>query len=108
MGQDSGDPLVGRETVYWIDCSVCGPDDGATPPTFASETELWAALLRPDKNCWVRRDDGRVLCPLHRRVAACEELGHALLPWTEHPLDDELQWRFCRRCGSEFEQRSAR
>ncbi len=76
------------------------------PPTFATLRELWADLLDYEQRGWVLRDDGRVLCPIHAQVAQCDERGHVVGPWTEHPLDDEIDWRYCQRCGSEFEQRS--
>jgi len=104
---DDSDPRVHRETYVWIECTVCGPDSEDTSPRFASEVEMWDELLRPSLNGWIRLDDGRVLCPIHRGVAECDLDGHQMTPWTEHPLDDELDWRYCRRCGASFEQRLA-
>jgi hypothetical protein len=66
---------------------------------------MWQSLLHPDESGWIRLDDGRVLCPAHRRVAACDRDHHVMLPWHEHPLDDGLAWRYCKRCGGQFEQR---
>jgi hypothetical protein len=105
--EDEGDPRVRRETYCWIDCTICGPDREPAPPRFSSEIELWAHLLRPSIDGWIRLDDGRILCPSHRRVAECELDGHELTAWTEHPLDEELDWRYCLRCGAGFEQRIA-
>jgi hypothetical protein len=107
MSDEIGDPRIQSETFYWIECTVCGPDGEIAPPRFASEVELWSELLRPSRHGWIRLDDGRILCPNHRRVAECDLDGHQMTPWTEHPLDDELDWRFCRRCGARFEQRIA-
>ena len=97
------DPRIGVRTVYWIECTVCGPDGDALER--ASEGALWAELLGPCGEGWVRLDDGRILCPAHYRACRCQEHGHLVSPWTEHPLDDELEWRYCQRCGTRFEQR---
>lgn len=108
MEPEPQDPRVMSETHYWIDCSVCGPAAEPPAPRFTSEAELWRQLLSPSEHGWVRRDDGRILCPAHRRVALCDEGDHEMTRWIEHPLDDELDWRFCRRCGAQFEQRIVR
>ena len=105
MIYESRDHRVRSETTFWIDCSACGPDAAPAPPRFRSENELWDALLHPDDDGWIRRDDGRILCPVHRRIAECDEHGHVLSSWTTHPLDDGLEWRSCSRCGAEFAQR---
>jgi hypothetical protein len=103
---DNSDPRIHCETYFWIECTICGPDSETAPPRFANEIELWNHLLQPSIDGWIRLDDGRILCPIHRRVAECELEGHQMKPWTEHPLDDELDWRYCRRCGAGFEQRT--
>ncbi len=105
MESDTRDPRVRLEIAYWIDCSVCGPDADPPAPRFTSEADLWHELLRPDERGWIRLDDGRILCPVHRRVAECDRNGNAMSAWIEHPLDDGLKWRFCLRCGSQFGQR---
>jgi hypothetical protein len=74
-------------------------------PSFASEQQMWNAILSPHGYAWTRRDDGRVLCRHHSAVADCDAHGHQSSKWTEHPLDTDLDWRFCRRCGGQFEQR---
>jgi len=101
---ESRDPRVRSETLYWIDCSACNAADGLRAPRFRSEEDLWHALLTADRG-WIRLDDGRVLCPIHRRVAECDSNGHAVTLWAAHPLDANLAWRCCTRCGSLFEQR---
>jgi hypothetical protein len=62
-------------------------------------------LLSSWNDGWTRLDDGRILCPAHRRGSQCDVGGHELTPWTAHPLDDGLEWRYCLHCGSHFEQR---
>ena len=52
-----------------------------------------------------RRDDGRVLCVHHSAVADCEQLGHDVIGWSTHPIEPDLEWRYCDRCGGAFEQR---
>jgi hypothetical protein len=89
--------------VYWIKCTVCGPDGDTLERE--SEDALWAELLGLPDEGWVRLDDGRILCPAHYRASRCQKHGHVLVPWTGHPLDDQLEWRYCHRCGSRFEQR---
>jgi hypothetical protein len=106
VSDDLEDPRVQAETLYWIGCTVCGPDGEIAPPRFTSEIEMWNELLRPSLDGWIRLDDGRILCSLHRRMAECDLDGHQMTPWTEHPLDDELDWRYCHRCGANFEQRT--
>jgi hypothetical protein len=96
---------VRTETRYWIDCTVCGPDADPPVPRFNSERELWQYLFGPDEWGWVRLDDGRILCPAHRRVDQCHRDGHTVSEWTEHPLYDDTEWRYCIRCGARFEQR---
>jgi hypothetical protein len=66
--------------------------------------EMWAVLEGPDYD-WTRRDDGRVLCRIHSRVADCDRDGHLDTRWRTHPIDDDLEWRYCERCGAAFEQR---
>ncbi len=102
------DPRVRSETTYWIECTICGPDADPPPPRYWSEDDLWASLLRWDDSGWTRRDDGRILCNVHRQLARCEAEGHLEMRWTEHPLDDEMDWRYCPRCGGQFEQRIIR
>jgi hypothetical protein len=104
---DERDPRVQRESFFWIECTICGPDSEPTPPRFTSEIALWDRLMRPSIDDWIRLDDGRILCPIHRKIAECDLDGHEMTPWTEHPLDEDLDWRYCRRCGSQFEQRIA-
>ena len=105
MHNDGTDPRIRSATSYWIECTVCGPDAETKPPRFPTETALWVNFLSPWSDGWVRLDDGRILCPAHRRIARCDAEGHDLLPWTRHPLDDELEWRYCIHCGAGFEQR---
>jgi hypothetical protein len=100
------DPRVRSRTVYWISCTVCGEDADQAAPRFDSEADLWRALLSSDGVGWTRRDDGRILCPAHRGVGICDEDGHVMTLWVMHPLDDELEWRYCETCGARFEQRS--
>ena len=76
--------------VFWIECTVCGPNGAMDTPRFSSEQALWSSLLLTHEHGWVLRDDGRVLCDVHRRVVECDEHGHVMTPWAEHPLDDEL------------------
>lgn len=106
MRNDNRDPRVRSKTRYWLDCTICGPDAEPTPPRFPSEAALWRNLLSPWNDGWVRLDDGRILCPAHRRSAHCDATGHELTPWTEHPADDGLEWRYCACCGGRFEQRT--
>jgi hypothetical protein len=103
------DPRVVAELRHWVACTVCGANDpdAPRPPMFATEDELWAWLYtHPEPSGWVRRDDGRILCPNHRGVADCDEHGHLAANWSAHPLDGDLEWRFCPRCGGKFQQRS--
>jgi len=45
MHEKSADPRVRFETMYWIDCTVCGPDADPPPPRYSTEAELWTTLL---------------------------------------------------------------
>jgi hypothetical protein len=76
-------------------------------PVFASERLLWDALLS-DEHSWTRRDDGRILCRAHSQVADCDVHGHELSRWLQHPIEDDLDWRYCRHCGALFDQRITR
>jgi hypothetical protein len=89
------DARVRTQTLYWVDCTVCGADGPVPAPRFTSEAELWKSLIAPDERGWVYRDDGRILCPHHRDVSECQIHGHQLTRWTRHPTDDDLTWRFC-------------
>lgn len=105
MSDARRDPRVRSQTTYWIDCTVCGSHaDRPPPPRYASEAEMWHAMLDPGGSGWTRRDDGRVLCPTHADAAQCDENGHTMTPWTAHPLDERLKWRYCARCGADFAQ----
>jgi hypothetical protein len=99
-------PQIHVQWGWRVACTVCGLDSyGDQVPSFASEHQMWDAILSPHSYAWTRRDDGRVLCRHHSAVADCDAHGHQSSPWTEHPLDDHLDWRFCLRCGGQFEQR---
>lgn len=58
MSDEWRDPRVRSETSYWIDCTVCGPQTDPPPPKYASDAELWQALLNPDSSGWTRRTTG--------------------------------------------------
>jgi hypothetical protein len=100
-------PQIHVATVWWLECTVCESDgyDGRRPQ-FRDEADMWDAML--GEYGWTRRDDGRVLCPHHSAVADCEAAGHTMLRWHEHPIGPKLDWRYCSRCGSAFEQRRRR
>jgi hypothetical protein len=101
-------PQIHVERGWQIACTVCGLDAYADRvPVFASERQMWESILSPHRYAWTRRDDGRVLCRHHSAVADCDAHGHQSSPWTEHPLDADLDWRFCPRCGGQFQQRIA-
>lgn len=68
---------------------------------------MWATL-EGDDYWWTRRDDGRVLCRIHRRVADCDRDGHLIAPSHQHSIEPDLQWRYCRNCSAAFEQRIPR
>jgi hypothetical protein len=99
-------PQVRSHVLWWLECTLCGVDSYAgNIARFASEADMWAVMLG---ECgWSRRDDGRVLCRWHGAVADCDAEGHQLTLWVEHPIEAELDWRFCARCGAQFAQRIA-
>jgi hypothetical protein len=102
--------MVQRRTHWSARCTACELIESvaseAESPPFDSEADMWRQLLG-DVYGWTRRDDGRVLCRAHSGVADCDANGHLIGRWVEHPLDEDLDWRFCTRCGSQFEQRIA-
>jgi hypothetical protein len=101
-------PQINAQWAWTVACTVCDWDSYAGQvPSFGTEQQMWSAILSPHSYGWTRRDDGRVLCRHHSAVADCDADGHQTSPWTEHPLDADLDWRFCVRCGGEFEQRVA-
>ena len=101
-------PQIHVGEAWRADCTVCGTDAYANViPAFASEREMWEALLSSHQYGWTRRDDGRILCRIHSAVADCDVHGHRKSSWTEHPLDDQLDWRYSIRCGGAFQQRIA-
>jgi hypothetical protein len=99
-------PALRIGQLWWVECTVCGTESfGSDVPRFASEEQLWATVTAARPYGWTRRDDGRVLCRHHSAVADCDAGGHDVGPWTVHPIGDDLQWRYCQRCGGSFEQR---
>jgi hypothetical protein len=106
MTSPASHPELKHATVWWLECTYCGLDAvGGKPLWFTTLEQLWEAMLDRSGHGWTRRDDGRVLCRHHSAVADCEISGHQICPWAEHPLDAGLEWRYCQRCGSSFEQR---
>lgn len=104
-------PQIHAVIGWRITCTVCdriGGRRAARSPLFATQERMWATMLGPDGHGWTRRDDGRILCRHHSAVAGCDLDGHQIDEWSTHPLDDELQWRYCKRCGGEFTQRIPR
>ncbi|MDT0262326.1 hypothetical protein [Jatrophihabitans lederbergiae] len=97
-------PNLEQRTLWSVRCTHCDLSSyHGNIPRFTSTKQLWTAMLARG---WTRRDDGRVLCLLHTRVADCQELGHAMTDWTPHVVDPTaLQWRYCQRCGANFAQR---
>jgi hypothetical protein len=99
-------PQIREGRLLWLACTICGPGSyGGTLPHFDDEEQLWDVMLGEYE--WTRRDDGRVLCRHHSSVADCDAFGHAVSAWTQHPIEPDIDWRYCTRCGAHFEQRIA-
>jgi hypothetical protein len=71
MHEESADPRVRFETMYWIDCTVCGPDADPPPPRYSTEAGLWTTLLGASDSGWIKRDDGRILLARSLSVDMC-------------------------------------
>ena len=96
-------PHLVHTDAWATSCTACAAASiDQVSPAYPTSDQLWTAL---DDLGWTRRDDGRVLCRLHSAVADCDRDGHRLSPWTQHPIEDDLEWRFCIWCGARFEQR---
>jgi hypothetical protein len=97
-------PNLDHRTLWWLRCTHCGLSSyQGNIPRFASTQQLWTAMLARG---WTRRDDGRVLCLLHSRMADCQELGHLMTDWEPHAIEPRaLEWCYCQRCGGNFAQR---
>jgi hypothetical protein len=105
LEQAPTNPAVHAARVWWLTCTVCGPDVNNVVSGFRSESEMWEVMI--NNLGWSRRDDGRVLCRIHSAVADCDTLGHLPVRWEIHGVDAGLDWRYCRRCGGVFDQRVA-
>jgi hypothetical protein len=102
---ESTQPAEHSFRLWWAACTLCGTESfGGVIPVFGSRTAMWATLEGFEYG-WSRRDDGRVLCRPHSAVADCDREGHDVTRWYQHPIEPDLQWRHCRRCGAQFDQR---
>jgi hypothetical protein len=103
-GDEFVHPNLDHQTLWSLHCTVCGLDCyNGSVPRFESTENLWRAMLARG---WTRRDDGRVLCPIHTQVADCDRDGHVVTNWMPHPIEpNALEWRYCQRCGANFDQR---
>jgi hypothetical protein len=103
-GDEFVHPNLDHQTQWSLHCTVCGlASYNGSVPRFESTEKLWRVMLARG---WTRRDDGRVLCVIHSHVADCDRDGHEVTDWMPQPIEPTaLEWRYCQRCGANFDQR---